>query len=142
MKENINVLDEINKGASMGITSISYIIDKVEDKQFKRLLETQKEEYEDITKEINNLYKKYNKEDTPHELNSLEKAMTWFDVEARTINSNDSKIASLLFKGTNMGIIEGRKILNDKKMDTEVEKITNKFVEMQEKNIEDLKKYL
>ena len=142
MKENINVLDEINKGASMGITSISYIIDKVEDKHFKRLLETQKEEYEDITKEINNLYKKYNKEDTPHELNSLEKAMTWFDVEARTINSDDSKIASLLFKGTNMGIIEGRKILNDKKMDTEVEKITNKFVEMQEKNIEDLKKYL
>ena len=142
MKENINVLDEINKGASMGITSISYIIDKVEDKHFKHLLEAQKEEYEDITKEINNLYKKYNKEDTPHELNSLEKAMTWFDVEARTINSDDSKIASLLFKGTNMGIIEGRKILNDKKMDTEVEKITNKFVEMQEKNIEDLKKYL
>lgn len=38
MKENINVLDEINKGACMGIDAISYIIDKVKDKKFKNYL--------------------------------------------------------------------------------------------------------
>ena len=41
-----------------------------------------------------------------------------------------------------MGILEGRRILNDKKMDKEVEKIVDTYVKMQEKNIEDLKEYL
>ena len=51
-------------------------------------------------------------------------------------------ISELLFKGTNMGILEGRRILNDKKMDKEVEEIVDTYVKVQEKNIEDLKKYL
>ena len=29
MKENINALDEMNKGASMGIDAISFVLDKV-----------------------------------------------------------------------------------------------------------------
>jgi uncharacterized protein (DUF433 family) len=41
-----------------------------------------------------------------------------------------------------MGILEGRRILNDKKMDKEVEEIVDTYVKVQEKNIEDLKKYL
>ena len=41
-----------------------------------------------------------------------------------------------------MGILEGRRILNDKKMDKEVEEIVDTYVRVQEKNIEDLKKYL
>ena len=36
--QNLNVLDEINKGACMGIDAISYIIDKVKDKKFKNYL--------------------------------------------------------------------------------------------------------
>lgn len=143
MKENINVLDEINKGACMGVDAISLIIDKVKDKDFKKLLETQKDEYNKILKEIGAIYSKYNKEDNPHETNKLEKTMTWFGIEMRTIaDDSDSKIAELLFKGTNMGIVEGRRILNDKEIDKEVKKIVNSYVEMQEKNIEDLKQYL
>lgn len=143
MKENINVLDEINKGACMGVDAISLIIDKVKDKDFKKLLETQKGEYNKTLKEIGAIYSKYNKEDNPHETNNLEKTMTWFGIEMRTIaDDSDSKIAELLFKGTNMGIVEGRRILNDKEMDKEVKKIVNSYVEMQEKNIEGLKQYL
>ena len=143
MKENINVLDEINKGACMGVDAISLIIDKVKDKDFKKLLETQKDEYNKISKEIGAIYSKYNKEDNPHETNKLEKTMTWFGIEMRTIaDDSDSKIAELLFKGTNIGIVEGRRILNDKGIDKEVKKIVNSYVEMQEKNIEDLKQYL
>ena len=41
-----------------------------------------------------------------------------------------------------MRILEGRRILNDKKMDKEVEEIVDTYVKVQEKNIEDLKKYL
>lgn len=55
MKENINVLDEINKGACMGIDAISYIIDKVKDKKFKKLLERQSSEYKKISEDINEI---------------------------------------------------------------------------------------
>lgn len=143
MKENINVLDEINKGACMGMDAISYVIDKVTNKDFKKLLERQIKEYKKISEDISKIYSKYNSDDEPHETNKMEKTMTWFGIEMRTIaDDSDSKIAELFFKGTNMGIVEGRRILNDKEMDKEVEKIVNTYVEMQEKNIEDLKKYL
>ena len=121
MKENINVLDEINKGACMGIDAISYIIDKVKDKKFKKLLERQSSEYKKISEDINEIYSKYNSDDEPHETNKMEKTMTWFGIEMRTMtDDSDAKISELLFNGTNMGILEGRRILNDKKMDKEV----------------------
>ena len=41
-----------------------------------------------------------------------------------------------------MGIIEGRKILNKKKINEEVENIVMKYVSMQEASVEVLKKYL
>lgn len=41
-----------------------------------------------------------------------------------------------------MGIIEGRKILNNKKLSEEVNSIINEYVNMQEKCAEILKEYL
>lgn len=41
-----------------------------------------------------------------------------------------------------MGIIEGRKILNNKKLNEEVSSIINEYVNMQEKCVETLKEYL
>ena len=41
-----------------------------------------------------------------------------------------------------MGIIEGRRILNKKKIDDEVSSIVSRYVTMQEESIEVLKGYL
>ena len=41
-----------------------------------------------------------------------------------------------------MGIIEGRKILNKKNIDKEVNDIISEYVTMQEESVETLKKYL
>ena len=69
--------------------------------------------------------------------------MTWSGIEMKTLtDSSNSKIAELLLQGVNMGIIEGRKILNKKKINDEVEKIVSEYVTMQEENVEELKKYL
>lgn len=143
MKENINVLDELNKGACMGMDAIHFVLDKVEDKKFKKTLQTQYNEYKDISCKINSIYEKYDKNDEPHETNTMTKVMTWYGVEMRTIlDHSDSKIAELLLQGTNMGIIEGRRLLNNKKVDNEVKKIMTDYVTMQEKDVEDLKKFL
>ena len=142
MKENINALDEIHKGACMGQDALRYVMDKVEDNNFKKVLEEQYDDYSDIAKEIEEIYKKYDN-DEPHQTNVMNKAMTWSGVEMKTMNDrSNSKIAELLINGVNMGIIEGRKILNNKNIDHEVNDIVSKYVTMQEKNVEVLKTYL
>ena len=58
------------------------------------------------------------------------------------LDKSNSKIAELLLKGTNMGIIEGKKILNNKHLDKEVSSVAKDYVSMQEYSVEVLKKYL
>lgn len=143
MKENINVLDELNKGACMGMDAIHFILDKVEDEKFKESLELQYNKYKDISRRINDFYSKYNSEDEPHKTNVMTKAMTWYGIEMKTLtDTSNSKIAEILLKGTNMGIIEGRKLLNNKEMNKEVEDLVSEYITMQEDSVENLKKYL
>lgn len=143
MEENINALDEINKGACMGMDAIDDILDKVEDGKFKSLLEKQYEFYESIKEDITNIYDKYNSDDTPHETSVMNKVMTWSGINMKTMTDHsNSNIAELLLQGTNMGIIEGRRILNKKEINKDVEDIIDKFVKKQEKYVEDLKKFL
>lgn len=143
MKENnINVLDEVSKGCSMGQNALKDIMEKAENNDFKNLLMKHLEQYETISKKIEDLYNNYSG-DEPHELNVMEKTMTWYGIQMRTMtDSSTSKLAELLMQGNNMGIIEGRKLLNNKEMSKDIEKVTDEFVKMQEKAVEELKKYL
>ena len=131
-KDEINVLDELNKGACMGRDAIHFIMDKVEDEGLKKELENQYAEYKKILDKISNLYPEYSN-DEPHETTLMNKAMTWYGIEMKTMKDDTtSKLAELLMQGTNMGIIEGRRLLNQKGTDEEVEKIVSEYVDMQE----------
>ena len=142
MKENINALDEIHKGACMGEDAINYVLDKVEDNNLKKELESEYSEYDSVKQKIESIYPKYNDE-KPHETSGMNKAMTWSSIEMKTMNDKStSNIAELLLKGVNMGIIEGRRILNKKIINEEVNQVLSDYVTMQEKNVENLKKYL
>ena len=143
MEENINALDEVNKGASIGMESISFTMDKAEDANFIKVLKGEYDKYKVISEKIDKIYRKYNDTDTPHEVSPITKTMTWWGIEMKTFNDkSNSKIAELLVKGTNMGIIEGRRILNNKNIGKEVEKLVDEFVRMQENSLEILKEYL
>ncbi|MBR2828899.1 MAG: hypothetical protein IKE70_06690, partial [Bacilli bacterium] len=107
MDNNIDVLDELNKGCSMGVDALDIIIPKVEEHDFKELLENQLEEYKDLSSRIGDLYREFTSSDL-HETSPMEKAMTWYGIQKDTILDNSiAKLADLLVKGTNMGIIEG-----------------------------------
>lgn len=142
-KENeINVLDELNKGACMGKDAIHFILDKVKDDKLKEELNNQYKKYNEISDKINNIYPKY-KEDKPHETTTMNKVMTWYGIEMKTLTDDStSKIAELLLQGTNMGIIEGRKLLNHKNTNEEVHSLVQEYVDMQEKAVEKLKTFL
>ncbi|MBQ9014309.1 MAG: hypothetical protein IJ094_12310 [Bacilli bacterium] len=142
MKDNINTLDEINKGTSMGMVAIDFLYDKVQNKKFKKVLKSEYLEYEKISKKIQKIYKKYSDKE-PHKINEIQKIMTFYGIEMRTFkDGSDSKIAELLLQGTNMGIIEGRKLLNNKNVDKKINEILDEFINMQEKFVEILKKHL
>ena len=142
MEKEIKALDELNKGSCMGVDAIDFILEKVQDEEFKKVLIDQKDEYEKLTDKIGNLYKEFSDKD-PHETGAMTKAMTWSNVEMRTLTDHsNSKIAELMLQGTNMGIIEGRRLLNHKSGNEKVDNIISEYVNMQEKFVEILKKYL
>lgn len=140
---NLNVLDEVNKGATMGMDAINFVIDKVGDSELKKTLDLEYNKYKDISRRVNNLYSNYSDKE-PHETNTMNKMMTWYGVEMKTMSDkSNSNISELLMNGTNMGIIEGRRLLNqNKQLAPDVEKILNDFVTMQEDSIEKLKTFL
>ena len=141
--QNLNILDEVNKGATMGMDAISFVSEKVEDSKFKQVLDTEYNKYKKISNRVNDLYTNYSNKE-PHETNAINKAMTCYGIQMKTMTDDTtSKLSELLMQGTNMGIIEGRRLLNQNQdADKDVKNILNDFVVMQEDSIETLKKYL
>lgn len=142
MENDTNVLDELYKGCCMGIDALNLILKKCDNYDFNDLLENQKNDYEELANKIDDLYRDYCTDEI-HDTSKMDKLMTWYGVSKDTIFDNStSKLADLLINGTNIGIIEGRKLLNNKNMNKAVKKITSEYVKMQEKYIEKLKKFL
>ena len=139
--EKIELLKEINKDSKMGMDSLSIVLEKVNDEEFEDLLNKQHEEYKNIFDRTQELLIE-NKEgikDTP----MMQKAMSWMGIQLNTINdTSNAKLSDLLIQGTNMGIIKGRKLLNQVSTTKEIKNILSDFVRLQEKNVEDLKNYL
>ena len=142
MDNNINALNEINKGCLMGIESLEIILKKIEEPTFKELLEKQINEYQDISIRTDELYREYTNKDID-KTTTMEKAMLWTGIEKDTLlYTSITNIADLLIRGTNMGIVEGRKILNNKTLDKKVHKLCKEYEKMQEKYLNKLKEYL
>ncbi len=140
--EEFEILKEINQNAKMGMDSLSTVLKKSQDTKFKDLLNTQHDEYQNIYDRTQELLVKNNlqMEDTP----TMQKAMSWMGIQLNTVNdTSNSKLSELLIQGNDMGIIKGTKLLNNHSfLDSEIKNILSDFVRLQEKNIDDLKKYL
>ena len=146
MDNNVNVLDEINKGATMGMDAIMFVYDKVGDQTFKRVLDGEYKKYKEISQRVGQEHEKFSIKQ-PHSTNAMNKAMTWYGIQMKTMtDQSNEKISELLMQGTNMGIIEGVRLQNqnqnDENLNQNVRQILNDFVAMQEDSIETLKKYL
>ncbi len=142
MENEIEILKEINQNSKMGMDSLSTVLKKVEDSDFKELLNTQHDEYQNIYDRTQELLIKHNAsmEDTP----PMQKAMSWMGIQLNTLtDSSNSKLSELLIQGNDMGVVKGTKLLNNYSfMNNEIKNILSDFVRLQEKNIDDLKEYL
>lgn len=144
MDINKKVLNEVSKGSKMGMDAIKYVSDKVTDNKFQNVLDVEYNNYKEIFNRVSTIYPNYDKTDDPQETSTMNKFMTWNGIQMKTMtDQSNSKISELLLQGTNMGIIEGRRLLNNNpSIDKDVRQILNDFVVMQEDSVETLKKYL
>ena len=141
-KNQINVLDEICKGACKGMDAVHFILDKVKHETLKEELNNQYSKYKQIRERVEEIYPRYSDKE-PHETGALNKAMTWYGIEMKTLtDESTSKIAELLLQGTNMGIIEGRRLLNNKDVEESIHSLLQEYVDMQEDAVEKLKTFL
>ena len=95
--EDINkkVLNEVNKGATMGMDAISYVSDRVEDYKFQEVLNVEYNKYKKTYDKVNEIYSEYSQGE-PQETNAMNKMMTWYGVQMKTVNDNsNSKISEL-----------------------------------------------
>ena len=141
-QENKEVLDEINKGCNMGKDALSVILEKSEDNGFKKIIFDIIKKYDLLSEHINKLYENEVDEE-PKDTSTMSKIMTWYGIQMKTItDSTTSKLSELTLQGLNMGIIEGRKFLNDRNLNKKVKKILNEYVDIQEEYVEIIKNYL
>ena len=147
MDINKKVLNEVSKGAKMGMDAIKFVSDKVSDSRFQRVLNVEYLKYKEIFNRVGNIYHNYDLTDDPQETNIMNKAMTWYGIQMKTMtDQSNEKISELLMQGTNMGIIEGVRLQNQNQengmLNQNVRQILNDFIAMQEDSVETLKKYL
>ncbi len=139
---NLKVLKELHKGAQMGINALSYVSEKATDDGFKRELSTQYNQYEDILSRVTDLYNNYG--EVPANFNFKDDMMTWMGIQMNTVNDKSpSKLSELLIQGNTMGIIEGRRLLNNNpSIETNIKKTLDDFVTLQENTVAKLKEFL
>ena len=144
MNENIKALKEVSKGVQMGMNSISYISEKVEnDTKFKNALNHEYSMYNNISDEVNKIFSNYG--EIPGKFSLKDEAMLWSGIQLNTIkDSSTSKLSELLVQGTTMGIIEGKRLLNKNKnvLGTDVKNLLNNFVKFHEDSVEHMKEFL
>ena len=142
-ENNLKILKEIHKATKMGMDSISFVSEKLDDNKLKDNLSFQYTQYGQVMDRVNKLYEDYG--EIPEDKNVMNTIMGWTGVQMNTMtDKTPSHIAEIMIEGTTMGIIEGRKLINNEanQASKDVKDLLNNFVTFQENNVEQLKKFL
>lgn len=147
MNENENkeakLLNNVYKCAKMADVSIETVKEQSHEYEFKQLISRQSDEYKDIESQA--AMKLYAMGEEPGGVGQITRAMMWGNVKIKTINdASASKLADMLIRGTNMGIIDIQKGLNDCKnnVDTDSEALAQRLMDTMSDNVNELKAYL
>jgi len=139
---NITVLNEVSKASKMGMESISYLSEKLDEQNMKQELSSQYSTYGNIAEKVNELYQKYGK--IPDDSPIKDKMMSWMGIQMNTINNtSNSHIAEILIQGNTMGIIKTQKLINSNpQVEENVKTLLNDFITTSHNNIERMKEFL
>ncbi len=140
--DTVELLKQCNSGVKMGVSSIEEVLDKVENHEFKNLLESSMNEHKRLGDETRNLLNRY--EDAGEEPNVMAKSMSWMKTNFKlAVSPSDETISDLITDGCNMGVKSLNKYLNEYAAASEEAKdITKKLINMEESLAVNIRKYL
>ncbi|MBP1926821.1 hypothetical protein J2Z76_002691 [Sedimentibacter acidaminivorans] len=135
-------LAEIYRGANMGVQTINNLLMKVTDNTIYNELKYQLRSYEEIANEAYAEIMKRNSK--PKDISMFDKMSAKMSIGINTfINNNSSHIADMLIKGNTMGVTGITKSLNSHSdADKEIKDLADRFVKLEQDNIDRLKKFL
>ena len=126
----------------MGITALSTVIPKTENSKLKNELEKQLKNYNQQSDQIKKKFSELNAK--PKDINPIGKLSADASIIMHTsMNNSTSHIAEMVIKGSNMGIIDINKKLNNIKTgDAGIISHAKEILKCEQQYIDNLKSYL
>lgn len=140
--KDVELLNHIHQNADMGRDSINNLIRMTNDMAFAQTLVDQLNEYQSACDRSEQLLCKRNAQPKPAK--PMAKMMAHVSSDLKTMADNSpSRLAELMIKGSTMGITNlTRQIKEYNGADKEVMSLAKKQLDIEEKNIEEMKRFL
>lgn len=142
LKQEVNIYREIQKNTEMAMRAIDTIADKVFDDKLATQISKQSLKYAEIR---NQAYDKIlEAKADPYRSSHVDNLKLAGGIQYNTLfNTSTSRIAEVMIKGSNAGILEMNKVLNhNEEAGEQAVSLANKLIEFEGKNIAQLTKYL
>lgn len=143
MNQNAELLNFIYQNSEMGVETLNQIIEIVENPSLARQLETQRKTYKDIHMKSKEMLNENGYDEKA--ISTLEKISAYIMINLKTLtDKSDSHIAEMLIQGSNMGIIDAAKKINEYEDSAEknIISLKKKLKKFEEENAEKMKAYL
>ncbi len=140
--DTIKLMRECDSGIKMGVDSIDDVLKYVSNSDFKKSLETCKDEHIKLKDKLQKILDDYH--DEGKEPNPMAKSMSWIKTNVKlAINESDKTIADLITEGCNMGVKSLNRYLNQyKAADEQSKDIAKHLINLEEKLAIDIRQYL
>ncbi len=139
--QEINVLKETRKNASMAVSAIDALMGKIYNQEFAYELAAQRDRFQNFARKAEaGLWE--------HGLmarqSTLGKAMLWGSIQANTmLNISTPHVADMMIQGNTRGITELLKVKhNNKNTGSYANELAEELMDFEEENIERLKRFL
>lgn len=141
-KQDLALYRSVQKNAEMGMKAINMIADKVHDGELSRQLSRQGLKYSELRNRA--VDKILEEKAEPYRGTYMQDIMLATGIHSNTLlNTSTSHIAELVIQGSNRGILDMCKSLNQNKMaEKAAVEFAKELMDFEEKNIERLKTYL
>ena len=139
--EEIHVLKETRKNASMAVQAIDALMGKIYNQEFAYELTAQRNRFRDFERKAEAGLWEYGL--LPKD-SGIQKAMLWGSIQANTmLNISTDHVADMVIQGNTKGITELLKVKhNNKNMGRYANELAEELMDFEEENIERLKRFL
>jgi len=141
MLPEMEMLQYIYKTADMGVSGIDSVLSRMDPSPLQKTLESQRSEYLDISRKARHMIESRGEEAQGAGLMARTSA-DWMTAGKMAMDDSPSKIAEMTIQGTTMGITKTLKHLHDSPEQGETTQLGNRLLRLQERNLEEMKKYL